>query len=183
MKGAVFFDKDGTLLEDVPYNVDPARIAFKPGALDAMRAARERGFALFIVSNQPGVAMGRFNTNELDRYFARLAARLEGEGVGLTGWYVCPHPREPFTCSCRKPRPGMLLAAARDHGIDLMHSWMVGDILDDVEAGNRAGCRTILVDCGGETEWVTGSFRVPTLMLTSLAQLDGTLLNEGRRSA
>jgi histidinol phosphatase-like enzyme len=71
-------------------------------------------------------------------------------------------------CHCRKPMPGMLLQAARDHGIDLRSSWMVGDILHDVEAGNRAGCRTVLIDNGNETEWRLGPRRIPTRMAPDL---------------
>jgi histidinol-phosphate phosphatase family protein len=96
------------------------------------------------------------------------------EQLALDGFYFCPHHPEgtvaPWSieCHCRKPLPGLLLKAAHEHGIDLRASWMVGDILHDVEAGNRAGCRTILIDNGNETEWRLGPRRVPTRMAPDL---------------
>jgi histidinol phosphatase-like enzyme len=94
--------------------------------------------------------------------------------VALDGFYYCPHhPRGALAryaceCSCRKPQPGMLMRAAREHGIDLPASWMIGDILHDVEAGNRAGCRSLLIDNGNETEWQRGPGRTPTAIAADL---------------
>jgi len=154
---AIFIDKDGTLIDDLPYNVDPARVAFAPYALAALRRLHDAGFALIVVSNQSGLATGRFTADAFARLQRSLAARLGAEGgVELTDFLYCPHAPAPDgrpACACRKPAPGMLLDAARTHGIDLAASWMVGDILDDIEAGRRAGCRTVLLDVGNETEW------------------------------
>ena len=165
----MLFDKDGTLLEDVPYNVDPARMRFAPGAREALTLLAARGLRLFVVSNQSGVALGRFPYEALGEMEAHLRRMFEACGVTLAGAYWCPHHPEGLIaqyahrCACRKPAPGMLLQAAREHGIDLAASWFVGDILDDIEAGTRAGCRTVLIDNGNETEWVSGPDRVPTL--------------------
>ncbi|MBI0328322.1 D-glycero-alpha-D-manno-heptose-1,7-bisphosphate 7-phosphatase [Burkholderia plantarii] len=164
---AVFLDKDGTLLDDVPYNVDPARMRFAPGARAALTLLAAQRAALIVISNQSGVALGRFAPEALDAVAARLRAMFAECGATLAGVYWCPHhPRGSVAayaraCGCRKPAPGMLLQAAREHGLDLAGSWFVGDILDDVEAGNRAGCRTVLLDNGHETEWLPGEFRVP----------------------
>jgi histidinol phosphatase-like enzyme len=87
----------------------------------------------------------------------------------LDGFYYCPHAPDAG-CDCRKPAPGMLERAAREHGVDLRASWMIGDILDDVEAGRRAGCRTILLDNGNETEWRDGEQRCPDYVARDLAQ-------------
>jgi histidinol-phosphate phosphatase family protein len=166
---AVLFDKDGTLLDDVPYNVDPAQMRFAPGACEALTLLAARGLKLFVVSNQSGVALGRFSYEAIAQMEAHLRRMFAACGVTLAGAYWCPHhpdgvvARYAYRCACRKPAPGMLLRAAREHGIDLSASWFVGDILDDVEAGTRAGCRTVLIDNGNETQWISGPERVPTL--------------------
>jgi len=158
LRAAVFLDKDGTLVEDVPFNVDPERIRLTPGAAEALAALHGAGFALAVVSNQPGVAGGLFPESALEGVWARLTELLAP--VPLAGFYHCPHgPADG--CACRKPAPGLLRRAAAELGIDLGRSWMVGDILNDVEAGRRAGCRTVLIDNGNETEWIRGVDREP----------------------
>jgi D-glycero-D-manno-heptose 1,7-bisphosphate phosphatase len=153
---AVFLDKDGTLVENVPYNVDPERIALAPGAAAAVGRLAEHGYRILVVSNQPGVALGYFEHAELQNVKQRLQDLLPA----LDGFYFCPHAPEAG-CSCRKPACGMLVRAAQEHAVDLRSSWMVGDILDDIEAGRRAGCRTVLVDNGNETEWDLSAARRP----------------------
>lgn len=167
----VFVDKDGTLVEDRPYNADPARMSFTTGALDGLRLLHAHGFRIVVVTNQPGVALGYFDLQALLRLRQALARRLARAGVPLTGFYACPHaPATPDgpACHCRKPAPGLLQQAARVHGLDLARSWMVGDILDDVEAGQRAGCRSVLLDVGNETLWQEGPWRTPHLRATDL---------------
>ena len=171
---AVFIDKDGTLITDVPYNVDPAHLAFTTGAFDGLRLLQSAGYLLIVISNQPGLALGKFGRDGLDRLALALARRLAGEGIALDGFYACPHAPvdrsvwRALACRCRKPAPGLLLEAARDHGIDLKASWMVGDILDDVEAGWRAGCRSVLLDVGNETVWRRSPIRTPTRIAPDL---------------
>jgi histidinol-phosphate phosphatase family protein len=162
---AVFLDKDGTLVENVPYNVDPERITLAPGAVDAVGRLAEQGYRIIVVSNQPGVALGYFAHTDLQEVGARLAELLPA----LDGFYFCPHAPEAG-CSCRKPACGMLVRAAREHVVDLRSSWMVGDILDDIEAGRRAGCRTVLVDNGNETEWHLSAARRPHRRVGALAE-------------
>lgn len=159
VRRAVFLDKDGTLIDDIPFNVDPARIRLARGASSLARLTRA-GFKLMVVSNQPGIARGHFDEAALARAYRHIDALLGARGVRLSGFYYCPHG-ETGACACRKPRPGLLRRAARVRGIDLARSWLVGDILDDVEAGRRAGCRTVLLDVGNETEWRTGPWRTP----------------------
>ena len=162
---AVFLDKDGTLVEDVPYNVDPALVRFMPHALEALRVLSDAGLPLVVVSNQPGLATGRFDVSALARLQRALAERIQAEaGVTLTGFHVCPHaPGEGGApaCGCRKPAAGLLLRAAREHGLDLARSTKVGDILDDVEAAHRAGCTAVLLEVGHETEWRDAPLRRP----------------------
>jgi histidinol-phosphate phosphatase family protein len=173
MMRAVFLDKDGTLVENVPYNADPARIVLAPGAREAVAAIAGAGYRVIVVSNQPGVALGRFAEADLERIEQRLRELLPA----LDGFYWCPHaPGEG--CPCRKPAAGLLERAAREHGVDLSQSWMVGDILDDVEAGRRAGCRTVLLDVGNETEWQLTPERRPDHVSPHLAQAGALILRE-----
>jgi len=171
---AIFLDKDGTLIENLPYNVKPDLIRLAPRAGEALRLMQAQGYALLVVSNQAGVAKGLFTEQALMPVKERLSELLEAEGVRLTDFYYCPHypngavARYAMRCECRKPMPGMLQQAAARHGIDLARSWMIGDILDDVEAGKRAGCRAVLIDNGNETEWVPGPYRTPELTANDL---------------
>lgn len=179
---AVFLDKDGTLIEDVPYNVDPGRVRLASGAGGALRELRIHGYSLIVVSNQAGVALGRFSLQALTAVERRIQELLRPSGVAVDAFYYCPHlPQAPnvrydVRCLCRKPQPGLLRRAARDLRIELTESWLIGDILDDVEAGNRAGCRTVLVDVGNETEWRLGAHRQPHLLARSLPYAVGQIL-------
>jgi D-glycero-D-manno-heptose 1,7-bisphosphate phosphatase len=172
---AVFLDKDGTLIEDVPYNVDPARIRLTPGAGPALRKLHEAGYKLVVVSNQSGVARGLFPEQALQAVEECLTALLAESGVRLEGFYYCPHHPEgvvreyAVACSCRKPAPGLIVRAASEHQIDTERSWLIGDILNDVEAGHRAGCRTVLLDNGNETEWELSRERLPDCIVDNLA--------------
>lgn len=171
----VFLDKDGTLVEDIPYNVDPGLIRLSAGATEGLRLLHAAGYKLVVISNQSGVALGRFPESALGGVQARLEELLAEVGVPLTGFYYCPHhphgqlPRYTQACLCRKPQPGLITRAALDHEIDLAGSWFVGDILDDVEAGRRAGCRTLLLDNGHETVWKRSPLRWPDQVATNLA--------------
>jgi D-glycero-D-manno-heptose 1,7-bisphosphate phosphatase len=172
----VLLDKDGTLVEDVPYNVDPARIRLAPGAAEGARLLHEAGFRLVVVSNQSGVARGHFPEAALAGVEARLRELLARAGAPLDGFLYCPHhpegavPEYTRACDCRKPAPGLLLRALKARGADPARSWMVGDILNDVEAGRRAGCRTVLVDAGSETEWALSPERLPHHVVRDLAE-------------
>jgi histidinol-phosphate phosphatase family protein len=173
---AVFLDKDGTLIEDVPFNVDPKRIRLAPGAAQGLRRLHAAGYRLIVISNQSGVALGHFPEAALSAVHRRLEELLAKLGVPLAGFYYCPHhpdgivPEIAIACECRKPRPGLIIAAARAQDIDLEWSWFVGDILDDVEAGRRAGCRTVLLDNGHETEWQRAPLRWPHYLAADLSE-------------
>jgi D-glycero-D-manno-heptose 1,7-bisphosphate phosphatase len=173
MKRAVFLDKDGTLIHDVPYNVDPTRIVLTKNTGLALQLLKANGFALIVISNQPGIALGYFEPNALDKVYRRLQFLLGQFDVSLDGFYYCPHRASAageVECRCRKPAPGLLIDAATSHSIDLSNSWMIGDILNDVEAGNRAGCGTILLNNGNETEWLMNAQRQPTYMAADLLE-------------
>jgi histidinol-phosphate phosphatase family protein len=171
---AVFLDKDGTLIVNVPYNVDCAKVQLAPGAGAAARMLRGAGYRLIVVTNQPGIALGYFDEGAVEQVRDRVMELLRDEGVELDGFYYCPHHshakvgRYRRVCECRKPQPGLLRRAASEHAIDLHRSWLVGDILDDVEAGHRAGCRAVLVNNGGETQWQWGPLRYPDLVVPDM---------------
>jgi D-glycero-D-manno-heptose 1,7-bisphosphate phosphatase len=171
---AIFLDKDGTLVDDLPYNVEPRRIQLVSGAGAALRLLARLDYRFFVVTNQSGIAHGCFGEDAMGPVADRLADLLFRENLSLDGFYYCPHHplgtigSYAMVCACRKPSPGMLIKAAHDHDINLRESWMIGDILHDVEAGNRAGCRTLLIDNGNETEWRLGPRRVPTRMAPDL---------------
>jgi D-glycero-D-manno-heptose 1,7-bisphosphate phosphatase len=173
---AVFLDKDGTVLKDVPYNVDPRRMQLASGVAEGLRALGRLDWPLIVVSNQAGVARGLFPEESLGAVTDELRRMFAGQGAQLHDLYYCPHDangidtRYAVRCTCRKPEPGMLLVAAREHRIDLARSWMVGDTLDDVEAGRRAGCRAILIDNGNETEWRTGGNRIADSVVSDFAR-------------
>jgi histidinol-phosphate phosphatase family protein len=175
-KAAIFFDKDGTLVENVPYNVDCSRLRLVPGGGEAARMLHEAGYVLVVVTNQSGIARGYFRASDLRPVEVRLRTLLAAEGAPLAGFYFCPHsadgvvPEYTCLCNCRKPMPGMMLRAALDLHLDLQRSWLIGDLLDDVEAGHRAGCRAALVDCGGETLWQRFQWRKPELMASDLLE-------------
>jgi D,D-heptose 1,7-bisphosphate phosphatase len=171
---AIFLDKDGTVIENVPYNVDPSQMRFLPGSAAGLRRLAAAGYELVVVSNQAGVARGRFPEDALKDVATRLRQMLAEAGCMLAGFYYCPHHPDgsvatyAVECDCRKPQPGLIRRAARELDIDLEESWLIGDILNDIEAGNRAGCRTVLIENGGETEWLPGPFRQPTRRAANL---------------
>jgi D-glycero-D-manno-heptose 1,7-bisphosphate phosphatase len=162
-RGAIFIDKHGTLIDDEPYNADPAQLRFMPNTLPGLQRLSDAGWPLIIVANQPGLATGRIPRAAFAQVQRTIEQRLRDEaGVELAGWFTCPHsPAALPGCLCRKPAPGLLRQAASSQGIDLGRSWMIGDTLDDVEAGRRAGCCTVLLDVGNETAWRLTPLRQP----------------------
>lgn len=158
MRKAVFLDRDGTLIHNRHYGCDPDSIYLLDGVAEGLRLLKERGFLSIVVTNQSGVARGYFTEEQLDIFHRRLNELLYRRGASIAAFYYCPHhpdgtiSRYSVQCNCRKPRPGMVLKACSDLGIDPSKSWLIGDILDDVEAGKRAGCRAILLDLGTEGE-------------------------------
>lgn len=181
---AVFLDKDGTLVDDVPFNVDPRHIRLAAGAAPGLCLLAEAGYQLIVISNQAGVARGHFTEAQLAGVERHLRALLADIGVRLGGFYYCPHDPQgsiaPYavSCACRKPAPGLLLRAAATHDIDLARSWFIGDILDDIEAGNRAGCRTVLI-YGNETQWRWSRERRPHAIVDDLDDAACTVLAGG----
>lgn len=188
MNKAVFIDKDGTLIPDIPFNIDPARITLADDCLRGLRMLQDYGYALILVTNQPGIAYAYFTESELQAAFDKIEQLLFQNGIFLEGIKFCPHApvteQHPDGCFCRKPLPGLLYQAAEAFNINLAQSWMIGDILNDVEAGHRAGCRSVLIKNGNETEWLPGPFRHPDITVPTIndaAQLIIYLSGDGER--
>ena len=145
---AVFLDRDGVInadRDDYVKNTDELRVyEFAP---QAIRRLNDAGWTVFVVSNQQGIARGIVSQSDLLAIEREIARRVEAAGGRIAGFYYCPHLASD-NCSCRKPQPGLILKAAREHGVDLSASVVVGDAERDIMAGKSAGCRTVLVLTG-----------------------------------
>jgi D-glycero-D-manno-heptose 1,7-bisphosphate phosphatase len=155
MKAAVFFDRDGVIIEDVHLLTRVEDVRIRADVPAALKRLSQAGYMLFVASNQTVIARGLVPEEEVVAINREIELRLMGSGApGFSGWYICPHhPKATLEayrsdCQCRKPRPGMLLQAAREHGLNLKKSFMVGDRMTDIIAGAHAGCRTVLLKTG-----------------------------------
>jgi D-glycero-D-manno-heptose 1,7-bisphosphate phosphatase len=151
---AIFLDRDGTINEDVGYAAHPNEISLYPYAGEAIRLINEAGLKTIVVTNQSGIARGFLNETMLERIHDHLRGELARQGARLDAFYYCPHhPRigpQPYqkVCRCRKPQTGMLELAAREHGIDLAASYVIGDKVSDINLAVNAGSRGVLVKTG-----------------------------------
>jgi D-glycero-D-manno-heptose 1,7-bisphosphate phosphatase len=156
MNKAVFLDRDGVINRKAPmedqYITRWEEMEVLPGVAQAIAALSHAGFKIIIVTNQRGVAKGLITIAQLESIHQRMCQHLASGGAVIDAIYYCPHELDP-PCDCRKPEPGMLLQAARAHNVDLTISWMIGDSVKDVQAGTRAGCKTVrIAEEGGLTE-------------------------------
>lgn len=148
---AVFLDRDHTLMDDPGYVADPAAVRLLPGTELAIKSLVQAGFKTVVVTNQSGVARGLITEEALSRVHEELRRQLADKGAALDAIYYCPYHPEgtvegyAIDSDLRKPKPGMLLQAAEEMDINLLESWMVGDSARDIEAGQRAGCRTVRI--------------------------------------
>ena len=152
MNRAAFLDRDGVINSKPPggrYVTRWEEMRFLPGVAKAIAKLNQAGFRVIVVSNQRCVAKGLVTFADLDVIHERMCSELHAAGAVIDAVYYCPHEKRP-PCNCRKPAPGMLLAAARDHQIDLGASWMIGDSKVDIVAGRNAGCKTALLTAGDE---------------------------------
>lgn len=138
---AVFFDRDGTLIENVPYNRDPSKVVLMPQARETLIRLREEGFTLFVVSNQSAVGRGWVTKEDVAQVNGAMH-QLLGEDFFKKVYLCYAAPEDPYS-QRRKPSPEMILEAKEEFGIDLSKSFMIGDRLVDVECGQNAGCRSI----------------------------------------
>ncbi len=141
---AVFLDRDGTMAIDVVYCSRPEDFHLFPETADAIKLLRKHGFKVIVITNQSGVGRGYFTEEALRRIHEKMVGELGAKGAKLDAVYYCPHHPDDH-CECRKPKPEMVLRAAREHDIDLARSFVVGNSAADIGLGKSAGCRTVLV--------------------------------------
>lgn len=152
-RAAVFLDRDGTIIVERDYLHDPAQLELVPGATQAIRALKEAGLAVVVVTNQAGIARGMYDHAAYDRVARRLDEMLVAEGAGVEATYYCPHhPDFTGPCMCRKPAAGLYRQAAADLHVALPRSFYVGDKTSDVEVVSELGGRGILVRTGYGTD-------------------------------
>jgi D-glycero-D-manno-heptose 1,7-bisphosphate phosphatase len=189
---AVFLDRDGTLIEEAGYLDSVERMVLFPWSVDAVRLLNRAGFKVVVISNQAGVARGFFDEAFVRMAHQDLANRLASAGGRIDGFYFCPHhpeaPVEAFRthCDCRKPKPGLILQAARELDLNLERSYMVGDRWLDVNCGRAAGTQSVLVRTGyGRTEELLRRppDQEPTPIADNLIEAVGWILGRPRRRA
>lgn len=175
---AVFLDRDGVINSDRDdYVKNPDELRIYPFAPEALRRLTEAGWPVFVVSNQQGIAKGVVSEDDLLAIEREIARRVEEAGGKITAFYYCTHLASD-DCSCRKPRPGLILKAAKEHGIDLKQSVMVGDTERDLIAGKSAGCKTVLVLTGKLTrECAQHISRRPDFVADTLAEAAELIVN------
>ena len=163
---AAFLDRDGVINRKPQadaYATCWEDMHFLPGVAESIALLNQAGFRVIVVSNQRCVAKGLVTSQALDSMHQQMCDWLAAAGAKIDGVYYCPHEKQP-PCSCRKPAPGMLLAAARAHQIDLAVSWMIGDSEIDVEAGRNAGCKTVRLLQNNETATGCADVVAPSLL-------------------
>lgn len=165
--GAIFIDRDGTLNEDIGYVSSPAQLVLYPWAAEAVRLINNSGLKAIIITNQSGIARGMYTEDDLDKIHSRMIEELSREGARIDAVYYCPHhpevgdARYRVACDCRKPRIGMVNAAAREHNIDLARAFVIGDKASDIELAGNAGARGALVMTGYGRETLAHPDRWP----------------------
>jgi D-glycero-D-manno-heptose 1,7-bisphosphate phosphatase len=154
---AIFLDRDDTIIEDSGYINNPDQVKLISGVAKSLLEFKEMGFKLIVVTNQSGVARGILTEKTLGEIHERINVLLSEKGVVLDGFYYCPFhpegivPQYRRESDSRKPNPGMILIAAEEHNIDLNQSWVIGNDSRDIDAGKRAGCKTILIETKSRT--------------------------------
>jgi len=153
----VFLDRDGTLIVEKRYLSDPGEVELEEGVIDGLARLEQHGHPLIVVSNQSGIGRGMFTAQDAQRVNERVATLLSRCGIEILAWYMCPHAPD-FACDCRKPLPGMPLAASRDLRLELPGSYVIGDKPCDVELADAIGGTGILVTTGhgrDSVDWAT----------------------------
>ena len=159
MNRAVFLDRDGVITQEPPYyahKLSDLKLIAK--SADAIRLLNENGYAVIVTTNQAGIARGYYQEADAELFNQALREKLAKKGACIDAIYYCPHHPEAkiekyrIDCNCRKPKPGMLARAENEFDIDMTRSFAVGDKMSDIEAGKRAGCKTIMVRTGQGAE-------------------------------
>lgn len=176
---AVLFDRDGTLSVSTPdYVIHPRDLILVPGVLEALGRLANAGWRAAVCTNQACIGKGLVDAATVDAIHAEISRRAAAHGGVIDGFHVCPH-RPEEGCTCRKPRPGLLLDAARDHGYDLARSYFVGDSMRDLEAGSSAGATPLFVLTGDDP--VARSAHPSALTFANAAAAIDWVLDRARR--
>jgi len=171
MNRAVFLDRDGTIAKDVHYCRRPEDFVLFTDAARVISLLSGQGFKVIIITNQSGIARGYLSEETLSEIHKKMKEGLSRDGARLDGIYYCPHHPDA-NCDCRKPKPSMILQAARDFQIDLEHSFVVGDRQKDIEFGKAVGCLTILI---GALPLINSEGELPDAAIADLAELPGAI--------
>ncbi|MHA1917758.1 MAG: D-glycero-alpha-D-manno-heptose-1,7-bisphosphate 7-phosphatase [Candidatus Ranarchaeia archaeon] len=178
---AVFLDRDGTIIELVHYLNKVEQVKLEKGSSESIKKLKENGFQIYVVSNQSAIARGYLDKETLIQINKRIQDLLRDEcGTSIDGFYYCTHHPDD-NCECRKPKPTLLLNAAKEHNLDLTKSFMIGDFKTDILAGVNAGCKTILVKTGyGEEEAnnISNWSSKPNYIASSLTEATNWILKE-----
>ena len=167
MNRAVFLDRDGVITKEPPYYAHKIdQLELIPKSAEAIRLLIKSGFKVIVVSNQAGVARGYYQEKDIQIYNNEMKRQLEEKGARIDAIYYCPHHPEAtiekykIDCDCRKPKPGMLRQAEKDLNLNLKRSFLIGDKISDIEAGYRAGCKTILVLTGQGNDELKNNLKI-----------------------
>ena len=169
---AVFLDRDGTMAKDVQYCRSPEDFELFPDTAKAIKLLREHGFKIIVLTNQSGIARGYFTEETLAKIHDKMENELAKEGAFVDAIYYCPHHPDD-NCDCRKPKPKMVLQAAKDYNIDLSQSFVIGDLQMDIELGKTVGCNTILLSQKQNSE------QTPDYIATDLYQAAEWIVGQG----
>jgi len=145
MKKAIFFDRDGTIIEDIPYINNTEYSTLIEGVVPSLKLFQRMGFLLVMISNQSGIGKGFITHEQFEEVHKKVISMLKKEDIFLDDFYYCPHKDED-NCTCRKPSPEMIINTSKKLNINLTNSFMIGDKLTDIETGKNAGCKTVLLN-------------------------------------
>lgn len=175
---AVILDRDGTINKEIEYLHEPEKFVFLPGALEGMKKMQDMGYRIVIVTTQAGIGLGYFTKEDFYRVNRKMLQEVAKKGITIDRIYFCPHGKQEM-CPCRKPEPGLIRRAKEDLNLDLSKSYVIGDKTSDIEAGRRAGTRTILVRTGHAGQ--DGEFDVkPDFVADNLLQAADYILQTER---
>lgn len=166
---AVFLDRSGIFSQKSYYDLAADNTELDENVIEGLQRLQSFGYLLVLTCNELDSGDRTFTNGDVEKCKTGLWNLCAHFGIYMDGYYCCVHHADD-ACDCRKPLPGLLLKAADEMQIDLSKSWMVGHILNDVEAGNRAGCKSIMINDGNEKRWVSGAYRLPEYFARDLSE-------------
>jgi D-glycero-D-manno-heptose 1,7-bisphosphate phosphatase len=177
LRKAVFLNQIGVFVENPTNNGNSKNLKLVENGVQGLKKLHADGYELILLANHPGVALGHYSEQKVIESGEQIQRLFEKNGIPITAIYFCPHlldgkvPQYSVNCFCKLPRPGMVFQAAREHDLSLVDSWMIGVSLDDIEAGRKAECNTILINSnGGLDEWNSSPFRRSQFTVPSFSE-------------